>query len=238
MSLTYATSPIAHAGLPQTSMVKVGTRRPKRKADRKPVTLQQVRSLIQSAKPHLKYVDGQQTLSMDIAGVVGLISLIPQGSSSQSTRVGVSVRLKHLEFRGCVGSPAAGDPFNNVRLVLVKWYKDAAAVGGVPIDAVFESTFVNTVHAPFAPYTYNQASQMIRNYQVLHDITLAVSPGNGVAPFSFDIPLDCRCSFSGTLGTEAESIENTIFLFAISDSGVVPYPVLSFGTRLWFQDEF
>ncbi len=239
MSSTMRGMPAHGTGGTVTAILPLpSSKRKKKGKGRKPATLTQVRALIAAAKPHLKYTDAFAGVNLDSAGNVWDLSIIPQGSSgSPTTRLGTSVRLQKLEVRGMVGTPTSGDPYNAVRVLIVRWYKDVAAQGGVVVGTFLESTFLSVPGAPFAPITYNQGLQMIRTFKVLYDVTLNVAPGMGSAVFSVEIPLDVRADFNGSLGTESESLSNTIFLVAVSDSAVIPYPSITYVSRLWWTDE-
>lgn len=166
------------------------------------------------------------------------LCLIPPGQSS-SQRIGDQVLAKKLEFRmnayAVRTNTALTDPVNTIRLLIVKYHDDTAAV--LPSIATFfdYNSVASVTKSLLSPINYTR-KYTEKLFTVLHDSMHQVSQTRGLnftKTFSLkDMPMyftPGNTSFAGT---------NHLLAVVIADDGgiVAPCPAVSYYSRFWYTD--
>lgn len=177
--------------------------------------------------PEWKYFEKQYSATgVDYGGTVVSLTDVPQGDTD-GDRDGDALQAKRLEIRAYV---SAGDAFNIVRVLLVKWHQNTALTGGSPTPGQIFQT-ITSVLAPQSPLVFDYVRA--RNFSVLRDWVVEVDTYNPVATINDNVDLgNYQLAFNAgtTTGTEK------LFLVFISDSAAAPNPSVQFYTRLYFND--
>jgi len=125
------------------------------------------------------------------------------------------------------------DIVTTVRIIFFRW---------VPSTAFLSPAVANILENPVAANTLAHFNfQTQDNYQVLWErqfacsgVTTAPTTASNFGGTGLVIPLKGRREIEFTLG--ATTATNHIWLLAISDSALTPFPLLSFVSRLYFED--
>jgi len=187
------------------------------------VTKQQVRNMIRSSsdKEEVKYkdVDLIATGVSDI-GVLTDLTSVAQAVNVNS-RLGDMLEIKSLEFRMTL---TIGDTTNVGRVIIFQWS---------PITAPVAGNILQNSGVDYVTSQYQGASPDL--YSILYD--------SGPFMLSGSFPIKCIVhkiekfkskfiEFNPTFTTGA----NKLYAFFVTDSTVVPTPLMSFESRLWFTD--
>lgn len=211
----------------------------------KPVTKRQVKQMLR-ADDQLKYCDSSSGIisgvAVNYAGVVEFLTSIAMATTAPTLpyqRLGMTVRLKSLELSYTFGTPGSfADVYGTVRLVLVQWLKVAPSGVALTPAVLWQSSGLGGPAAPHTPFDYFNGVNASHQYKVLYDKTDVISPGGpGGITRRATIALKGVLSFSGTGGADTDVEANGIYLFAVSDSGATPDPILTYTTRIWFVDD-
>jgi hypothetical protein len=156
----------------------------------------------------------------------------PTQGTGTSQRVGDVTFLQRLYMNYKVSTQNA-DVFNTVRLVLFKWIPNAVLLA--PTFATLTNGGGTTTTQWMYDWQYSNQFKIL--YDRVHLLSgLATAPtaaGHQAASLELDLN-NLRVQFS--IGAATGS--NDIFLFVISDSIVAPFPLLEYGARIVYCDEF
>jgi hypothetical protein len=181
-------------------------------------------------------------LAVNFGGIVDYISQVAQSTSPpylQYNRVGANVRLQELELSYTWGTPGTfADQYATCRLLVVQWLKEAPGNALPSTGDILDAAAIGDVTAPHASLDYFHGPHGGHNFKVIYDHTDTIAvAGIGSATHRVRIPLKGVMSYSGPSGVVADSTANGLFLCAISDSGAIPDPLLTYVSRVWFVDE-
>jgi len=199
-------------------------RRAPTKAVSQLVTKKQVRDMIKSAKDdqELKYkdVDVIGTGVNDIGVITDLCSVAQ--AVNVNSRIGDIIEIKSLEFRLTL---TIGDTTNVGRIIIFQWFQLVAPVAG------------NILQNSGTDYVTSQyAGQLPESYAILFDS----------GPFALSSAFPIKCITQKFTHFKKRYIEfnptfttgiNKLYAFFVTDSTVVPTPLISFESRLWFVDD-
>lgn len=184
-----------------------------------------------------KHVEPKYLDTLSLANSIGAgatlfpLSLVPQGDS-QSTRVGDFIQPLRLLFNYslyCVNS----DIVTTVRLIFFTWTPDTALV--IP-------TVANILQAPSSANVLSHFNfQTQDNFHILWDrqfqasgIPAAPTVNSNFGATGMSVPLrgkrEIEFTPANTTGT------NQMYLLALSDSSLTPFPILNFAARLYYED--
>jgi len=156
---------------------------------------------------------------------------VPQGDA-QSTRVGDFIHARKLVFNYSLYT-ANADIVTTIRLIFFKWRPSTALT--VPVIA-------NILEAPASSNVLSHFNfQLQENYSILWErqynvAGTATNPTvtSSIGGTGMSIPLkgnnDMDFSLAATFGS------NQIYLLALSDSALAPFPLLNFSARLYYED--
>jgi len=164
------------------------------------------------------------------ATIFGL-SIIPQGDT-QSTRVGDFAQPLRLIFNYSLYT-VNSDIVTTVRLIFFRWHVHSAF--GAP-------NVVNLLEAPGSSNVLSHINFQYQNdFDILWDrqyqasgITTAPTVNSNFGATGLEIPLGAHHEIEFALG--ATTGTDNLYLLAISDSALTPFPILNFSTRLYFED--
>lgn len=186
------------------------------------VTRAQVRTMLNSKlddRIEDKYfIVTQASTNIDYSGVTTVLSNPAQGTTDL-TRIGDAIRLKHITIR--VGL-AVGDAYNFVRVIVFKWIPYTIPI---PTSILFNT---GTAQAPLGALTHDFQPQ----YKILSDSCITLTTNDSAKQFIISIPLKHTCSFYNG-GTTPQS---GIYIILISDSGAATHPTAQFVSKLDFED--
>jgi len=186
-------------------------------------------SIITHIEP--KYFD---TLSLanniGAGGTLFNLSIVPQGDA-QSTRIGDFIHARKLVFNYSLYT-ANADIVTTIRLIFFRWQSTQFAL---PVIAdILEAAASSNV---LSHYNY----QFQDNYKVLWEkqyqvAGTATNPTvtSSIGATGLAIPLKGNNDIEFSLGATVGS--NQIYLLALSDSSLAPFPLLNFSARLYYED--
>jgi len=189
-----------------------------------------IRTLVAHVEP--KYFDLTSLAnSVGAGGTLFPLSLVPQGDS-QSTRVGDFIQPLRMLFNFTLYT-VNSDIVTTIRLVFFRW---------VPSTALVFPLLANILESPVSGNVlshYNFQTQ--DNYQILAErqyqasgITVAPTTHSNFGATGMEIPLGVNTELEYTIG--ATTASNHLYLLAISDSALTPFPLLNFVHRLYYED--
>jgi hypothetical protein len=158
------------------------------------------------------------------------ISEVPQGDT-QSSRVGDFIQPLKLIFNYSLYT-VNSDIVTTVRIIFFRW---------IPSNGLVAPVLANILQSPSSSNVLSHFNfQTQDNYRILWDRQYQAS-GITVAP-------TVNSNFGGTgivIAGKLPEIEftpgtlqgtNNLYLLAISDSALTPFPILNFSTRLYYED--
>jgi hypothetical protein len=125
------------------------------------------------------------------------------------------------------------DIVTTVRLIFFRW---------IPSTALIAPVVASILEAPSAANVLSHFNfQLQDNFKILHErqfqasgITVAPTVASNFGSTGFRVTLrdnpEIEFTQTATTGT------NHLYLLAISDSAVTPFPILNFSTRLYYED--
>jgi len=159
------------------------------------------------------------------------LSIVPQGSA-QSTRVGDFIRTRRLVFNYSLYT-VNSDIVTTVRLIFFRWHPSTALAFPV-VANILESPVSSNV---LSHYNF----QLQEDYTVLWErqynvagTTTAPTVTSSIGATGQSVPLKGNNNIDFSLASTMGS--NLIYLLAISDSSLTPFPLLNFSTRLYYED--
>lgn len=173
----------------------------------------------------------QNASSVDFSGSLWDLTVIAQGSGN-GQRVNDELTLESIE---CKMNAGGADTTNLMRVILVQYFpQNAPTVGTIfqnsgsgagPISQFRKDTFLD--YRVLWDNYYNPSSGK-------NKIGLVLSTSSAQREWAFTI----RGGFRPKLlyNTAATTGNNHVYLMAISDSGAVPNPTLSFNARVTYLD--
>jgi len=212
--------------------------------NQKPVTKQQVRQMMDSrlislVEAKYKDVDIIGTPINDV-GLVSSLSDIAQGINANQ-RIGDSVDIESLE---CRWSLLVGDATNVARIILFQWHNNTVPIAG----NILQNTGVDYVTSQ-----YQGASQ--DSYTILYDSGPVGLATNWNPLFCGSVKLNTKDIASDAKSTGRvcqkfpSGFKKTIqynptfttgfdklWSFFVTDSTVIPTPLISFESRLYYLD--
>lgn len=196
----------------------------KLKAMKKPTVTKIVNKSVKTAlnkNIELKYRDVNSVLSVDYTGYFyDLSTYITQGITD-STRVGDKLTMRSLELNYNITN---GDTTNQVRVIVLRLKSLASSL--TALTQILTNT--SSVYAPLSTYLHDSRSQFVIHYDKLH----TVDTYNPIKAFKTKIKMTSKTEYNGA-GTDGY---HHIFLLAISDSGAVTHPSLTWYTRMNYVD--
>jgi hypothetical protein len=169
--------------------------------------------------------------SVGAGGTIFNLSPVSQGAS-QSDRIGDFIHTLKLYFNFtlyCVNS----DIVTTIRLIFFRW---------IPNGTLLSPALGNILQNPSAANVLSHFNfQYQQNYRVLKDMHFQAS-GITVAPTvssnfgQVDMPINLGGNKEIEFTPGANLGTNQLYLCAISDSSLTPFPILNFVSRLYFED--
>jgi hypothetical protein len=183
-------------------------------------------------KVEMKYFD-----TLSVANSIGSgatlfqLSTVPQGVA-QTQRVGDFIKPLKLIFNFSLYTVNA-DIITTIRLIFFRW---------VPSTALVLPVLADILEAPASSNVLSHFNyQLQQNYSVLSDrqfqaAGIVTSPCNSsnFGGTGLEIPLGSNPELEFNLG--ATTSTNHLYLLAISDSALAPFPLLNFSSRLYYED--
>ncbi len=159
--------------------------------------------------------------TVDNTGVVGNLTLIPQGDTD-STRDGDAVKLLKIQLWA---QAQYADATNALRLIIFRWNQDTSSAGPASIGDILQSV------SPYSPY--NRDNERARKFDVIYDHLFALC---NVGPGTEKVVLDK--AMKSIIAFQATSTAGTGHLFygMVSDSSAVPHVGMQFVFRTYYTD--
>jgi len=179
-----------------------------------------------------KYIDLTSLANSVGAGATLFpLGLIPQGAT-QNERVGDFVKIRKMVFNFTLYTVNA-DIVTTVRLIFFRWRLSTAL--SFPLLA-------NILETPVSGNILSHFNfQLQDNYTVLWEkqfqaagIPAAPTVSSNFGATGLEIPLGSNPEIEFTLG--ATTGTNLLYLLAISDSALAPFPLLNFVNRIYYED--
>lgn len=203
-----------------------------------PVTHKELKIILHKNQEikNLPVFTSNTTFTYGTGAVVNPLTFMTQNTGSAS-RVGEEITAVKLRLRI---TATVGDVYNQVRLIIFQWHQDSG-VGAPSWTDILDSNSISS-----SAYSYQAGYNSVQKtkYRILWDKQFALH-GNGTANypitsnttrhFIVNIPakrFNKRLIFNGT----ATSASNHLYFLAISDSGVLPNPVFSYGGFFDYTD--
>jgi len=169
--------------------------------------------------------------SIGSGGTIFGLSLIPQGAT-QSERVGDFAQPLRLILNYSL-YVVNSDIVTTVRLIFFRWHIHSAF--GPP-------NIVNLLEAPASSNVLSHLNFQYQNdFDILWDrqfqasgITTAPTVNSNFGATGLNIPLGAHQEIEFALG--ATTATDHLYLLAVSDSALTPFPILNFCTRLYYGD--
>jgi len=189
-------------------------------------------NLVRMTEP--KYLDTLSIAnSIGSGGTLFQLTTIPQGDG-QSTRVGDFSKIRKLLFNFTLYI-VNSDIITTVRLIFFRW---------VVSTAISSPSIANILEAPASSNVLSHFNfQLQDNYHVLWEkqfqgsgITTSPTDNSNFGATGLQIPLGSSPEIEFALG--AASGTNHLYLLAVSDSALAPFPLLNFSSRVYFEDTF
>lgn len=210
--------------------MKVNLNKPKHSRKNRKETTKLTRNLVSHVEP--KYLD-----VLSVASNIGsgsslfALSLVPSGDQ-QSQRVSDFIQPLRLLFNFSLYT-VNSDIVTTVRLIFFRW---------IPSTALIAPVVASILEAPSAANVLSHFNfQLQDNYKILLErqfqasgITVAPTVNSNFGATGFGISLKDNPEIEFTLTATTGS--NHLYLLAISDSAVTPFPILNFSTRLYYED--
>jgi len=159
------------------------------------------------------------------------LSLVPSGDQ-QSQPVGDFIQPLRLMFNFSLYT-VNSDIVTTVRLIFFRW---------IPSTVLIAPVVASILEAPSAANVLSHFNfQLQDNYKILQErqfqasgITVAPTVASNFGSTGFRVPLSDNPEIEFT--QTATTGSNHLYLLAISDSAVTPFPILNFSTRLYYED--
>lgn len=157
-------------------------------------------------------------------------------NDEEGQRIGNTIFPKSFQFNY---SLEAGDSTNFLRITIFEWLLPTSASDEVPTSGdIFENPA--TGFAYLSPLNYDNR----KNYHILHDKVYKMVTGAANQIMSGKLTFTVRklrvkkWIFTGDsqTGVEASLVKGNIYMFAVSDSSILPHPSFSYSTRLTYTD--
>jgi len=169
--------------------------------------------------------------SIGSGGTIFGLSVIPQGVT-QSERIGDFAQPLRLILNYSL-YVVNSDIVTTVRLIFFRWHIHSAF--GAP-------NIVNLLEAPASSNVLSHLNFQYQNdFEILWDrqfqasgITTAPTVNSNFGGTGLNIPLGAHQEIEFALG--ATTATDHLYLLAISDSALTPFPILNFSTRLYYGD--
>jgi len=179
----------------------------------------------------LKFFDSTYTTyTPSTSGVLQNLTTISQGVT-ESNRVGDICHLKHLVVNyNC--NAANADVFSSVRVVIFQWRSNIALIAPVVTDI-----FQIAADGIGAMFDVNYSDMFTILYDKLHSFSgtftaPTASSNQNWAGYIDLTKANCKINFAAGSATGS----NFIYLLAISDSAIAPFPNLVLKSRVFFYD--
>jgi hypothetical protein len=125
------------------------------------------------------------------------------------------------------------DIVTTIRLIFFRW---------VPNDVLLSPLIANILEAPVSSNVLSHFNfQLQDNYSVLYErqfqasgITVAPTVNSNFGATGLNIPLGINTVIEKTLANSLGT--NELYLLAVSDSALTPFPLLNFSSRLYYED--
>jgi hypothetical protein len=180
--------------------------------------------------PDNKYVDIAQSGSISASGsILGGITNISQGISV-SQRIGDSILCEKL-FMNYTINAQNSDIFSNCRIIVFQWHPNDTLAAPL-VTSVLQSANI------YSMYNWQLSNQYVICYDTIHFMSgLATAPSDSGNQGYFGTvnlsKIQKRVEF--TAASTAGS--NELFILAISDSVLAPFPLLNILTRLIYSED-
>lgn len=170
----------------------------------------------------LKYFDTTVGPSIDDAGYLSCLSLVPQGDTDTS-RDGDQLYATSMQVKGYF---SCADTTNQVRLIFFIWKPETSPTN----DDILATTTKGSINYVNAPYHHDGRG----SFTVLSDrcYSLALGTTSAKKQFSHNIKLNKKLKYNA--GTTAGY--NQIWFMVLSDSAAVSHPSVNMTSRLRFRD--
>jgi len=204
------------------------------KGKRGKVTISQVATLVDdriARKRTIKYFETSNTGQPMTTGFQAIgTTYVPQGDG-QGQRIADTIWVQRLEVRADV-TLANADVYGLARVGFFKWVPSNALA--VPDGSeIFQTYTTNPVLSFFCVETREY-------YRIFADETLNLS-GTATNPTAFSQHWLSRTLELGGVMVQYDLGVTTgtghIFMYWVSDSTVVPHPLLEYNVRIWYYDE-
>jgi len=181
----------------------------------------------------VKFFDSNVTAySPSSSGIVQSLFAPAQGVSV-TNRLGDVCFLRGMVINYTINA-ANADVVSSCRIILFQWKPNANLLAPT-VSSILQLATDNI----YAMYDWNFSDQYVILYDKLHSFS-----GTSTAPtassnqnWAGEISLS-RASKKVNFAVSAVTGSNEIYLLAISDSAVIPFPTLTFKSRVMFEDEY
>lgn len=150
-----------------------------------------------------------------------------QGNTDQN-RVGDKVRIRGLHVKGQF---AIGDTSQSIRLTIMQ-YKQATNLHAAAVNELYQSAYVNTTAAPYAPFTHDYKHIYTPIWDKTWYLDTVAQP---IINFEVKIPMKYVKREIAFQAGSTDAI-NHLYLVAISDSTAVAHPTINFISRFFYDD--
>jgi hypothetical protein len=199
----------------------------------RPVTLQQVRSLISVAQEPKFFDSKVYATATTSSGQQYAISAIPQGSTD-STRDGDQVNLLALRVYFATylqGTGGTNDFTDTVRIIVFRWHPMSTAAAPVPANVLIDTSVAESL--VMSDYTWDNR----KDYTIVHDHRFDLS-GNGPAQMSMTFEKKWKApGIPAHFSAGSTTLQsNGLFVIVSSDSLVATHPLFNLYTRVIYSD--
>jgi len=197
--------------------------------DKKKMTKKKANRIQDALSVTSKYIDISASRQMGAAwGLDVLTGAILQGNTV-NTRAGDRIVQTRISFRYSV---TCADAYNLGRIVIVQVVPSNAATSfTVGANNIFDGGIGGSARDLYSPMSFSNGSQ----FKVLWDQQISMCQnGSSVTQFNVwqrDLPIKTALFSAGSVYST-----QGLYVFYISDSAVIPNPVLTYQCRIWFTD--
>lgn len=217
-----------------------------------PVQKKQVKKIVSSEIETKHFYDGVAPFAVSNAGVISQLSLVPQGVQV-AQRIGDSINLQKLTLNfDCIASQAtlgnwlAGDAYNNLRMIVFRWYENTVSTFPSVSDVLNTTTAAYTYLSPLnmdrieagIVHIVHDQTYILENTPYWNGTTTLFASGQSSIHNTMNKQLYGRKLGKKKIffNNNATTATNHLYLLCISDSSATPHPYAQYSFDLNYSD--
>jgi hypothetical protein len=175
---------------------------------------------------------GPGVFSVSNAGITPVTAVSMAQGVAVNQRVGDTIYLDRLYLNYSINA-ANTDIFSSCRIIVFQWHPNTAISGAPAITSILQNVALNGM---YNFYDWNLSNQYIILYDRVHSLAGTAAAPTSSSNQNWYGEISLQCPRKVEFQAASMSGSNTLWVTAISDSAIAPFPVLSFTTRITYND--